>query len=125
MLLLLSLLACSEEKNETETETENLEESKDWASAELAELSSDDCPDMSVSGDLVTFTSSGEERKVVVIFPEEEAEDMRVVFFFHGLMEENSNPAKQTASGLQLQSFANSYTIPMPKLTGQATSFLR
>lgn len=111
MLLLLSLLACSEEKSETENteNTENIDDSKDWEAAALAELSSDSCPNMSQSGELVSFTSSGEERNVVIIFPDELTEDMRVVFFFHGLMPENSNPAKQTASGLQLQSFANSY----------------
>ena len=106
MVLLLSLLACSEEKSETEAVEES---NQSWTSAPLAELSSGECPDMTVSGELVQFLSSGEERNVVTIFPDEQTEDMRVIFFFHGLMPENSNPAKQTASGLQLQSLANSY----------------
>ncbi len=105
MLLLFSFLACS---NEEKTETEE-QETKDWESSELAPLSSDDCPDMTQSGEIVSFTSSGSERNVVIVFPEELSEDMRVVFFFHGLMPEGSNPAKQTASSLQFQDFADMY----------------
>lgn len=103
MLFLFSILACSEKEITEDVET------RAWLSAELAPLSSDACPDMSQSGELVSFLSSDEERNVNIIFPEVETENMRVLFFFHGLMPEGSDPASQTASALDLQGFADEY----------------
>ena len=82
---------------------------KNWLAADLMPLSSGACPNMSSSGDLVSFTSSGESRNVTIVFPDQLTEDMRLVFFFHGLMPENSNPTQQSANALDLQSFANQY----------------
>ncbi len=76
--------------------------------AELAELSSGECPDLSAS-DHTSFLSSGEQRNVSIVLPDTPGEDMPVVFFFHGLVD--VDPATNIVSGLQLQSAANSSNV--------------
>lgn len=115
-LPLAALVACApvatdEDKDEDE---EDLDTDGDTdggggsSTAPLAELSSGDCPDMSASG-TTTFTSSGEEREVTIVVPEAPDGPMRVVFFFHGLMDPGStpHPAEYMVDGLNMQSVAD------------------
>jgi predicted esterase len=74
--------------------------------AALAELSSGECPDLSTGG-LVSFLSSGEERNVMVLYPEDPEPGLPVVFFFHGLMDATTPPAEYFASALDLQDLAD------------------
>lgn len=75
--------------------------------AELAALSSDDCPDLSTSG-TSSFSSSGRDRTVTTVLPSTIEENMPVVFFFHGLLDAStSSPSAMMASGLNLQSYAD------------------
>ena len=75
--------------------------------ADLAALSSGECPDFSGSG-TSTFKSSGRERTVTAVLPSEVTEDMPLVFFFHGLLDAStSSPSSLMASGLSLQGFAD------------------
>ncbi len=76
--------------------------------AELAELSSGECPEMSTSG-TTTFTSSGETRTVTVLVPKDVSSDSQVVFFFHGLMDPGStpDPTGYMATALNLQQVAD------------------
>lgn len=76
--------------------------------ADLAPLSSKSCPDFSAPG-TSTFTSSGEERQVTVLFPEERPADMPVYFFFHGVDDPSrtDNPGGYTADALGLQAVAD------------------
>ena len=81
LLAALTLAACGSdpsvetgETGETDTAPEPEREP-----APLAELSSDDCPDLSESG-IRTFLSSGEERTVSLVIPSEPTENMPVVF---------------------------------------------
>ena len=75
MLTLILALACSD--------TDKIEETKDWESADLSPLSSDSCPDMTTSGETVQFISSEEERTVTILFPEDIQPKMRILFFYH------------------------------------------
>lgn len=84
-------------------------EVKTWQSADLMPLSSGECPDMSISGAFSSFLSSGESRNVTVVFPANQTEGMRIVFFFHGLMDVNSDPTQYTARVLALQDLADQY----------------
>ena len=97
--LLITLTACGD-KEDTGNE-------QPWSSAPLA-TKSGDCPTIDKSGDLQTVTSSDETRNVRFVLPESPTENMRVVFFFHGLMPEGSNPTNQMVSGLGLQELADS-----------------
>jgi poly(3-hydroxybutyrate) depolymerase len=75
--------------------------------APLAELTGD-CPDLSESG-TDTFESSGIEREVTVLVPEDPDGPMGVVFFFHGLMDptQTPHPADYMLDALDMQSVAN------------------
>ena len=77
--------------------------------APLATLSSGDCPDMTQSH-TTTFASSGEERVVTIVLPDEVPDDMPLIFFFHGLLDPGGTPVptEYMASALNLQSMANS-----------------
>lgn len=116
---LLLLFAC--DKNGGDTDSDTGPDTGDTGSsggtdqlpegmAPLAELSSGECPDLSTSG-TSSFVSSGEERTVTVVVPSDPSENMRVVFFFHGLMDPSStpNPTDYTASALGLQTLADTY----------------
>lgn len=76
--------------------------------ADLAELSSGECPDMDET-DTVTFVSGDVERKVTVVVPEDLEDGAPVLFFFHGLLSPDYTPEPTTemASILGLQSLAD------------------
>lgn len=116
--MLLLLLACTGDTvtmDDTHTDTADTADSQDqvvWPEglAELAVLSDGACPDLSASG-TSTFSSSGDERKVTVLLPEAGVTaETSVVFFLHGLLspDQTPNPTEEMASGLGLQSIANS-----------------
>ena len=111
MITLISLLACTAGNKEIEDSAAN-----QLTAPALAEKSGT-CPDVSSSGQMVTMESSGEERNVTVVFPEESDTPSRVIFFFHGLAQVNSNPSQQTAQALNLQSWAsaNNAIIVLPE----------
>jgi poly(3-hydroxybutyrate) depolymerase len=75
--------------------------------APLAELSGG-CPDLTASG-TSTFESSGSEREVTVVVPENPDGALGVVFFFHGLMDptQTPHPADYMADALDLQGVAD------------------
>ena len=103
--LMIALVACGDK----DAETDEAVDSKDWLSADLAELSSGECPDMSTSGDTVSFLSSGEERTVTIVFPNSPEDGMRIIFFYHGLLEADSNPTNYMATALDFQTMADEY----------------
>ena len=112
--LVLSLLGCASSGDDKDGSSGDStlplpSDTDDDGLAPLAELSSADCPSMTQS-DTVTFESSGEERTVTVVVPDEIPEDMPLVFFFHGLLDPGSTPVptEYMASALNLQSMANS-----------------
>jgi len=109
-LPLLPLVACAAGKvdGEDDGDTGADIDTSASATAPLAALSSGDCPDMSASA-TTTFTSSGEEREVTIVVPEAPSGPMRVVFFFHGLMDPGStpHPAEYMVEGLNLQAVAD------------------
>ncbi len=76
--------------------------------ADLAELSSDDCPSFDESA-TTTFTSGGEERKVTLVIPEELEMGAPVLFFFHGLLSpvHTPEPTTEMAAILGLQNLAD------------------
>jgi predicted esterase len=117
-LPITALVACApgavdkdeeDEDGEIDTDGGGSSGSGNSSTAPLAELSSGDCPDLSESG-TTTFTSSGDEREVTVVVPEDPDGPMRVVFFFHGLMDPGStpHPAEYMVDGLGMQSVADS-----------------
>ena len=89
-------------------EKEDTGTTKAWNSAPLSQKSGT-CPVIDASGDIQEFTSNGETRKVRFVLPDTLAENMRLVFFFHGLMPEGSDPTAQMVSGLGLQELSNSH----------------
>ena len=108
---LSTLVACGASKTDDvpdPDDTDGGDSAGTSGTAPLADLSSNDCPDMSTSA-TTTFTSSGEEREVTIVVPEDPDGPMRVVFFFHGLMDPGStpNPAEYMVEGLNLQSVAD------------------
>lgn len=68
------------------------------------------CPDLSTST-TTTFESSGEEREVTVVVPEDPNGTMGVVFFFHGLMDpgQTPHPAEYIADALDMQDVADAH----------------
>jgi predicted esterase len=121
-LPLAALVACApgatdddDKDNDEESNTDGGDTDDDTdggggsSTAPLAELSSDDCPDMSEST-TTTFTSSGDEREVTIVMPEDPDGPLSVVFFFHGLMDPAStpHPAEYMVDGLNMQSVADS-----------------
>jgi len=110
MLLSLLLAACSAPSGDDSGKTDDTgaPDADGRKSAPLTELSSGECPDLSASG-TSTFTSSGEERQVTIIVPENPAPGMAVNFFFHGVTDPSStdNPGGETADGLGLQAEAD------------------
>ncbi len=74
----------------------------------LRELSSDDCPDFSTSGETVSFSSSGAERRATILIPENNSTPSALVFFFHGLLDSSySNPTELMSRSLNLQELSN------------------
>lgn len=69
--------------------------------------SSGACPDLSAPG-TSTFLSSGEERKVTVVWPDDLPADAPVVFFFHGLMDASGpgSPGADTVDMLGIEAVA-------------------
>jgi poly(3-hydroxybutyrate) depolymerase len=104
--LIAVLIGCNSEKG-----SDSAEEGRGWLTAELAELSSGECPDMSESGETSTFVSSGEERTVTTVHPSSPDGPMRIVFFYHGLMDPGStpNPTGYMANAMDLQEMADEH----------------
>ena len=103
-----------------------IDESPAWSSAPLSELSNGDCPDMSTSGSTVQFTSSDESRTVTVLFPSYPQPKMRIIFFYHGLMDPSYSPTGYMAQALNFQELADTYNAliflpesPIWELMGQ------
>ena len=76
------------------------------APAALAALSSGACPDLTASN-TSSFQSTGVDRTVTLVIPEQPSEDMPVVFFFHGLLDTSVEPTSYHADALELQAEAN------------------
>jgi len=76
--------------------------------APLSQPSSGECPDLTQSH-TTTFTSSGDDRVVTAVVPDDPPADMPLVFFFHGLLDPGSMPVptEYMASALNLQAVAN------------------
>ncbi|MBM75571.1 MAG: hypothetical protein CMK59_09220 [Proteobacteria bacterium] len=74
----------------------------------LRVLSSGECPELTTTGETVSFVSSDEERRVTVIIPEETPEPSALVFFFHGLLDASyDNPTALMSRSLDLQELAD------------------
>ena len=98
-ILFLLTIGCDSSKEDTG-------ETWIWNSPALTSLSGD-CP--SISGDgPQQFISSGVQREVQFVIPENPQAGLRPVFFFHGLMPENMSPTNDVILGLDLQSIADS-----------------
>ena len=82
--------------------------------APLAPLSDGECPDLSDSG-ISTFSSSGVERKVAVLYPDNPTDDMPVLFYFHGLTNEGSNPVESMEASLQAEANARDIVLVVPE----------
>ena len=109
-LAFLLLTACPPATDDTDPGTETGEtggEDTLPAPAELATLSSGECPELG-STTTSTFLSSGVERTATVVIPETPTEDKPVVFFFHGLLDTSVEPTAYHADALNLQAEANS-----------------
>lgn len=110
MLLALTLCACGDKDDGQATDdTASGEDSgggEGSLAAELAELSSGDCPDLTESG-TKTFTSSDMDRNVHVVIPSSPGTDMPVVFFFHGLVDTSIEPASYFANAFDMQDLAD------------------
>ena len=80
------------------------------APADLAPLSSGECPALDSSG-TYSFLSSGDERTVTVLIPQAPSADMPVAFFFHGLLspDHTPQPTDYMATALGLQGTADAY----------------
>ncbi|HCP47364.1 MAG TPA: hypothetical protein DIU15_15080, partial [Deltaproteobacteria bacterium] len=92
----------------------NQEEVDPDPTAPLAALSDDDCPDLSAPG-ISTFSSSGIDRKVAVLFPDDAPSDMPVLFYFHGLTNVGSNPVESMEASLQAEAEARDIVIVVPE----------
>jgi len=80
--------------------------------ASFMALSSGECPDMSGTG-FSSFLSSGEERNVSLVLPDQGANDSPVIFFFHGLLDPGTmpQPTEYMANGLDLQEIADALGV--------------
>jgi predicted esterase len=122
-LAFLLLIACGEDDKDSkpsdDTGGDTGAEDTLPQAADLAELSSGECPDLSASN-TGNFLSSGEQRKVTVVIPEQPGEDMSVVFFFHGLLGTHIEPTSYHADALNLQAEANAnnvvYVLPESRI---------
>ena len=110
MLLSLALLACSWKSQDTAASAATADP-RPWKAAPLVGLSSGECPDMSISGETVSFLSSGTSRNVTVVVPSAPEPEMRVVFFYHGLMDPGytPNPTGYMSTALNFQALADQY----------------
>ena len=100
-ILGLGLFGCEEK-------TDNPVDSQMWSSASLEDLSGT-CPIIDDSQELKTFTSADQERQVRFVIPQDPTDDLRIVFYFHGLVPEGSNPTQNTIEALNLPSLADEY----------------
>ncbi len=119
--LWLALIGCAEKTGDSAEE-------RAWAAAELAPLSSGECPDMRVSGETTSFLSSGETRTVTTIFPTDPQPGMGIIYWFHGFLDTSmSNPTGQTASGMNFQALADqeNVVILVPESTIWDLSFFQ
>ena len=82
--------------------------------APLAELSDGECPDMSESG-ISNFRSAGSLRKVAVLFPDNPASNLPLIFNFHGLTNAGSDPIEGSLSRMQTEAEDSNAVIIMPE----------
>ena len=109
LFLTLFLGACATTTDdELESPPGSEDETQAGGLAPLATPSSGDCPDLTQSH-TTTFTSSGEDRVVTSVVPDDPPAEMPLVFFFHGLLDPGSTPTptEYMASALNLQAVAN------------------
>ena len=110
LTLTLMLVACSATDEGDAGELPGVGDvaTSDGGLAPLAAPSSGACPDLTQSH-TTSFLSSGEERVVTTVVPDDPPEDMPLVFFFHGLLDPGSMPVptEYMASALNLQTVAN------------------
>lgn len=104
--LLLPALACTGKSEGDDTASLIVDDGPH--PADLAPLSTGECPDLSASG-TSTFSSSGDDRQVTVVIPSTPGESMGLNFFFHGVTDPatTDNPGGETADGLGLQQLAD------------------
>ncbi len=102
MFLLGLLIGCGTKNNDSGTDSQT------WSAAPLQALSGT-CPVIDDSQGLQSFTSADQERRVRLVVPQDPVDGMRVVFFFHGLVPEGSNPTENTIDGLDLSSLADEF----------------
>ena len=106
----MMLIGCGEKEGDSGAATDDTAETDGWpyAVAELAELSSGECPDMSATGTTSTFLSSDKDRTVTILYPEAPGAETKVIFFFHGLMDSShGSPSSAFASSFGLQDTAD------------------
>ena len=110
LTLMLLLAACGAGVDEDAGQLPGTDTSGSEAGglAPLAEPSSGACPDLTQSH-TTRFESSGEDRVVTAVIPDDPPDEMPLVFFFHGLLDPGSMPVptEYMASALNLQSVAN------------------
>ena len=68
--LILTHFAC------TESNVEDKANVDPYLSADLVPISDGECPDMTISGETSSFSSSGEDRNVTIVFPETTTEPL-------------------------------------------------
>ena len=73
--LILTHFACTESNVEDEINVDP------YLSADLVPISDGECPDMTISGETTSFSSSGEERNVTIVFPETTTDLWCYIFF--------------------------------------------
>jgi len=107
LCLVWSLVACGTQDSKSGDDTGSSNQMTGGVALPTA-TSSGSCPDMSTSH-TTSFQSSGEERTVTIVVPEDAAPDMPLVYFFHGLLDPGSTPepSDYMASALGLQRLAD------------------
>ncbi|MCP4807706.1 MAG: hypothetical protein GY913_27025 [Proteobacteria bacterium] len=113
MILLLACTGTDLPAADTGSTTDSTPVEDAWPSG-LAEIGAPTgtCPDLAASG-TSTMESSGEERTVSVVIPDEVTSDTGVVLFLHGLMDPGStpNPTEYMIDGLGLDDLANDMDV--------------
>lgn len=98
--VILLAMACAQPEPDGDTPTDDLE----FDGPALRETTDGECPDLSASG-TVSFSSSGQERDVVVLLPDDVEPGMPAMTVWHGL----GDSAQSMAAWMALQDFANDH----------------